>query len=141
MIKKSDLHNREGYILFNKEKKRGIFCFFSEGKTKSGHDYSNVRLHDIARTEGSSSRKARYYWRRRRITPYDKEHNDTVTCHCDIHPESIPELIQMLGLVYEDVTGNKVAAKTTVELKKEVVEKSTEKTEEDKIIKDLGGLM
>jgi len=129
MIKKMDLHNKQGYISFDEERNRGVFAFFSEGKTVKGYPYSSVRLHDVSRTEGSSSRKARYYWRRRRITPYDKSHNDTVTCHCDILPEAIPELIQMLSLIYEDITGEKVAAKTTKEHKREVVKKSAEEIE------------
>jgi len=110
MIKKMDLHNKQGYISFDEE----------------------------SRTEGSSSRKARYYWRRRRITPYDKSHNDTVTCHCDILPEAIPELIQMLSLIYEDITGEKVAAKTTKEHKREVVKKSAEEKEIDNLIETTG---
>ena len=128
----------QGYISFDEERNRGVFCFFSEGKTVKGHPYSSVRLHDVSRTEGSSSKKARYYWRRRRITPYDKSHNDTVTCHCDILPEAIPELIQMLSLVYEDVTGAKLPEKTTKERKKEVLKESAEEQEIDKMIKDTG---
>ena len=138
MIKKMMLNNKDGFISFDEERKRGIFCFFSEGKTKKGFPYSSVRLHDVSRTEGSSSKKARFYWRRRRVTAYDKAHNDTVTNHVDIPPETIPELIKMLAVVYESITGGTLKGLTTAEMKADVMKKSADELEEDKLLKELG---
>ena len=141
MIKKMMLNNKDGYISFDESSKRGIFCFFSEGLTRRKVPYSNVRLHDISRTEGSSSRKPRLYWRRRQVTPYDKAHNDTVTNHVDIPPDTIPELIKMLAVVYEGITGKVIKGKTTKEMKQDVLKKSEEELEEDKLLKELGGVL
>ena len=140
MINKQMLHRKDGYLYLDEERKRGVFGFYSAGKTKKGIEFSFVRLHDTALTRGEMKEKIRYYWRRRRITEYDKQRG-TVTNHIDILPETIPEVIEMLSILYEDITGGKLAAKTPAEMVADKTKVDKTKDEEDKIMEELDGVL
>ena len=138
MINKQMLHRKDGYLYLDKERKRGVFGFYGAGKTKRGIEYSYVRLHDTAETLGEMKEKVRFYWRRRRITDYDRQRG-TVTNHIDIIPETIPQLIEMLSVLYEDITGGKLTPKTPAEMVADKTKEDSVKDKEDEIIKDMGG--
>lgn len=135
-IKSHTFHNKDGYLFWDDERKKGIFAYRTKGSTKTKRQYDYIRLYDVGETKKRPKKEPKLYWRRRHVTEYDTSHGNTVTNHINLLTDRIPDIIALLTAVYESETGEKLAGEHK-KLEKKLTEKQKRKQEETELIKEL----
>lgn len=125
------LYRHRGYLAVN-EKNAGLFGYRDQGEYK-GSKYDKARLYEVY--QPMTSPKLRFA--RHRLGSYDLN-KKTSFSNVGIQPSLIPLAIEILGKIYEEITGKVVLPEGTTSTKQATGKRETSKPTPQELAKRIG---